>query len=126
MSQQLSSAQVWQDMEKEMFAVLGMVTANQEARTVGIVYAVRDRKLYISSGKDAWKVKHIARNPCVSLTVTIAKQIPLMPWIKIPAATITFNGHARILDAAEVSQDKLASVLGRCLRMQLRWKTWQS
>jgi len=66
-----------------------MVTASQEARTVGVVYAVRDRKLYISTRATAWKARHIAANSHVSLTIPIAKRIPVMPWIKIPAATIT-------------------------------------
>ena len=37
MTTQLTAEQVWQAIEKELFAVLGMVTANQEARTVGVV-----------------------------------------------------------------------------------------
>ena len=52
-------------------------------------------------------MKHIAANPFVSLTVPIAKQIPLMPWIKIPAATITFAGVARIRDNQAVKADVL-------------------
>lgn len=99
MTLQLTTDQVWQAIEKEMFAVLGMVSAKNEARTVGIVYVVRNRKLYIGTNKNAWKVRHISANPHISLTVTIPKQILLMPWIKIPAATITFAGQAQILTA---------------------------
>jgi hypothetical protein len=83
-------------LEKELFAVLGMVTAKREARTVGIVYIVHNRRLYISTGKDSWKARHVQGNPNVSLTVPIAKRVPLMPWIKIPAATITFSGVATV------------------------------
>lgn len=110
MTMQLTSQQVWEVIEKELFAVLGMVTANHEARTVGVVYVVRDRRLYIGSGKETWKVKHIARNPHVSLTVTVHKSIPLMPWIKIPAATISFSGMARILDPKETPGDLLQAI----------------
>ena len=92
MSQQLTSQQVWEVLEKELFAVLGMVTAKGQARTIGIVYIVHDRKLYIATGQDTWKARHVRNNPNVSLTVPIAKRIPIMPWIKIPAATITFSG----------------------------------
>lgn len=98
----LNSQQVWQTLEKEMFAVLGMTTAQHEARTVGIVYIVHNHKLYISSQKLAWKVKHIAQNPHVSLTIPIAKRIPFLPWIKIPAATITFSGTAKIHTLSEL------------------------
>jgi len=97
----LSPEQVWQAIEKELFAVLGMVTAKGEARTVGIVYVVRDRKLYIGTGQNTWKARHMAANPHVSLTIPICKRIPIMPWVKIPAATITFAGGARVIPAGE-------------------------
>ncbi len=107
---QLSTKQVWQVIEKEMFAVLGMATASGQARTVGIVYIVRDRKLVIATGQDTWKARHIAANPHVSITIPIAKRIPIMPWIKIPAATITFAGVARILPARDAPLDLLRAV----------------
>ncbi len=92
----LSADQVWQVIDKELFAVLGMVTGQQEARTVGVVYVVRDRKLYIVTGKETWKARHVTANPHVSVTIPIAKRVWIMPWMKIPAATITFSGAARI------------------------------
>lgn len=103
MTIQLTTDQVWQEIEKNLFAVLGMVTPKGEARTVGIVYTVHDHKLYIGSQKETWKVKHIRQNSHVSLTVTIAKRVPLLPWIKVPAATITFSGAAKILENREVN-----------------------
>ncbi len=107
----LTSQQVWQALKKESFAVLGMVSANQEARTAGIVYVVRAGKLYISSRKEAWKVRHIGQNRCVSLTVPIAKRIPFMPWIKIPAATITFAGAAVVRELDEVDDAILQALM---------------
>ena len=47
----LTTDQVWTEIEKNLFAVLGMVTAKNEARTVGIVYTVHERELYISTRK---------------------------------------------------------------------------
>lgn len=108
---QLPSNQVWQIIEKEIFAVIGMVTQAQEARTVGVIYVVRDRKLYVATGQETWKARHIAANPHVSLTITIAKRIPIMPWMKIPPATITFAGTARIVPAAEAAPDLLRAIL---------------
>jgi len=102
---EINSNQVWEELNKQLFAVLGVVTKNGEARTVGIVYIVQDGKLYISSKKQAWKVRHIAQNPHVSLTVPIHKRIPLMPWIKIPAATITFSGKANLSEYETVSDE---------------------
>jgi len=110
MTLQLTTDQVWQEIEQNLFAVLGMVTPKGEARTVGIVYIVNDRKLYIGTQKAAWKAKHIAANPHVSLTVPLAKRIPLLPWIKIPAATITFSGVARVRENSEVKADVLKAL----------------
>ena len=112
MTHQLTSNQVWEEVEKNNFGVLGMVTADGESRTVGIVYVVENRKLYIGAEATAWKTKHIARNPHVSLTVPIARRVPLMPWIKVPATTITFSGTARILTMEEIG----ATLLQRLYR----------
>lgn len=118
MSVQLTSDQVWGELGKDLFAVLGMVTAKGEARTVGIVYIVHDRQIYISSKTSAWKVRHVQNNPNVSITVPIAKRIPLLPWIKIPAATITFSGTAKILNPGELEADILHALFRVLCQMQ--------
>lgn len=110
MTLQLATDQVWRAIEREIFAVLGMVTARQEARTVGVVYGTHDRKLYIGTGKQTWKARHVAANPHVSVTIPIAKRIPIMPWVKIPAATITFAGIARVVPGEEASPDLLLAM----------------
>lgn len=111
MTEQLTSEQVWKELKKELFAVLGMVTARGEARTVGIVYVVHNKKLYIATGRDTWKARHVGGNPHVSITVTIPKRIALMPWIKIPAATISFSGVGTVLEAEKVEPDILHALL---------------
>jgi hypothetical protein len=111
MTQQLSSQLVWAELKKELFAVLGMVTARGEARTVGIVYIVHDNKLYISTNDDSWKRRHVQGNSNVSITVPIAKRIPIMSWIKIPQATITFSGVAKVFDAKEVNAEILHALM---------------
>ena len=112
MNLQLTSQQIWDEVEKNAFAVLGMVTAKGEPRTVGIVYVVDDHKLYIGAERTQWKTKHIERNPHVSATIPIPKRVPLMPWIKVPAATITFSGTAQLLD----KQDLRAGLLDKLYR----------
>ena len=107
MSEQLTAASIWDEIDKNNFAVLGMVTARHQARTVGIVYVVDDHRLYIGTGRDQWKTKHIAQNGDVSMTIPIPKRVPLMPWIKIPAATITFSGTAQILEAEQLDETLL-------------------
>ena len=110
MTVQLTTEQVWQAIEKEVFAVLGMTNAKCEARTVGIVYIVKNHRLYIASGANAWKIRHIAQNPHVSLTIPVHKSIFFMPWVKIPAATITFSGHAKILDPQETPPEVVQAI----------------
>ena len=101
---------VWETINKELFGVLGMVTEDNQSRSVGIVYIVRDHKLYIGTGLDSWKTRHIQKNPQVSMTIPIAKHIPLLPWIKIPQVTISFSGTAKVIPALDVDQDLLYSV----------------
>ncbi len=105
MPAEITTGQIWTELKKEIFAVVGMVTARNESRTVGIVYVVHDRRLFFSSETIAWKTRHLRKNPHVSVTVPIAKRIPFVPWIRIPAATITFSGTARVLDINEVSSE---------------------
>jgi hypothetical protein len=112
----ITSDQVWRELEKHSFAVLGYVTPRGEARTVGIVYTVRDRQIYITTSRNAWKARHIASNTHVSLTVAIAKRIPFVPWIQIPAATITFAGRASVHGLDEVSPE-IPRVLLRGLKL---------
>jgi len=111
MTLELTTELVWNELEKELFAVLGMVTAKGEARTAGIVYIVRDRVLYIATGGETWKARHIRENSHVSVTIPIAKRIPILSWIKIPAATITFSGVATVLEAERVDKDILHGLL---------------
>ncbi len=107
----LSSKQVWGELENNIFAVLGVVTTKGEARTVGIVYVVHMQKIYIASRNDTWKVRHIRENAHVSMTVTIPKRILFLPWIKIPAATISFSGIGTVLNPNNVGKDVLHSLL---------------
>ena len=119
----ITSEQVWTELKKEIFAVLGMVTAKGQARTVGVVYTAQGQKIYIATGKDTWKARHTRSNPHVSITVPIAKRIPLLPMIKIPAATITFSGVAKVLEPNDVDKDVLHALLRGLTEDQERMAT---
>ena len=106
---------VWNEIEKRLFAVLSYVTPKAQARSAGIVYVVRDRILYVGTGKESWKARHIRLNPNVALNVTISKRVPFMPWIDIPDATIAFSGTARVLSMSEVEPKLLEALLGRMI-----------
>ena len=105
MPAQITTDQVWKEVEKQIFAVLGMVTTKGEARTAGIVYIARGREIYIGTSKGAWKTRHVKQNSNVSLTVTIHKRIPFLPFIPIPPATVTFQGEATVHEVDQVGRD---------------------
>ena len=108
----LTSAQVWQAMAKANFAVVGMVNAAGHARTAGVVIATDRPYVRFMSGRHEWKVRHIEGNPHVSVTVPIPKRIPLLPMIKVPAATITFRGTARLVDPADAAPSVIKALTG--------------
>jgi hypothetical protein len=110
MTQELRTDQVWEAIENELFCVLGMVNKRNQARTVGVAYIVRDRVLYIGTGINTWKARHIMNNPHVSVTIPIPKRILFLPWIKVPQATITFSGTATVTDVLEVKKGLLQAV----------------
>jgi len=105
MTIQHTSNEVWRAIDDENFAVLGMVNARGEARTVGICYVIDSHKMYIGADRSAWKTRHVATNRHVSVTIPIARRVPLLPWIKVPAATITFSGTGRVVDRQEMTSD---------------------
>jgi hypothetical protein len=105
-----TTSNVWESINKELFAILGMVTEDNQSRTVGIVYLVQDNKLYIGTGLQTWKARHSNNNPSVSMTIPIAKRVPVAPWIKIPQATITFSGTAKIIPSEQAPRELLKSV----------------
>lgn len=97
MKAELTSELVWRALEKNGFGVVGMVTERHEARTAGVIYVVRDHKLYIATDRYSWKARHISENSHVSVTIPVPKRILFLPWIKIPAATITFSASAKVM-----------------------------
>lgn len=102
MSGSLSTEQVWETLDEAIFGVLAFANRDGHPRTAGVCYVVDARSLYISTDKDMWKVRHIAANPNVSMTVTLPKRVPFLPFIDVPAATITFRGEAQILEVGDI------------------------
>jgi hypothetical protein len=95
----LSTDDVWRVLEKQNFMVIGMVSARGQARTAGVMPYTADRTVWFTTNANAWTARHIAVHPEVSVTVAIPKRILLIPWIKVPAATITFSGVAKVVPA---------------------------
>lgn len=107
----ITTESVWQIIGQRFFACLAYVTPEGAPRTAGIMYVVHNRRLYISTRNDSWKARYIAKDPQVALTITIPKRIPFMPWIKIPDATISFHGEARVLACSQVDAALLHELL---------------
>ena len=107
-----TTEKVWETLDQGFFGVLAFVNGNGQPRTAGVCYVVDGRSLFISSDKAMWKVRHIAANPNVSMTVTLPKRVPFLPFIKVPAATITFRGEAELLEVGDID----ASVFERLPR----------
>ncbi len=99
---------VWEALDRAFFGVLAFVNADGHPRTAGVCYVVDGRSLFISSDKATWKVRHIDGNPNVAMTVTIAKRVPFLPFIKVPAASISFKGDAELLDVGDVDESVFA------------------
>ena len=112
MSGSLTTEQVWEALDEAFFGVLAFANRDGHPRTAGVSYAVDSRSIYISTAKGMWKVRHIAANPNVSMTATLPKRVPFLPFIKVPAATITFKGEARILEVGDIPAHVFAR-LGR-------------
>ena len=108
----LTSQDVWDAISGEVFAVVGMVNARNEGRTADIYYLVEDRKLWFATRTSEWKTKHMVANPNVSMTVAIPKRIPFLPFVKIPAATVTFCGTAATRTVDEVAAELYAKLSG--------------
>ncbi|ACQ78451.1 pyridoxamine 5'-phosphate oxidase-related protein FMN-binding [Beutenbergia cavernae DSM 12333] len=102
---ELTTDAVWRVLAKQNFMVIGMISARGQARTVGVMPLVLERTLWFTTNTQEWHAKHLAANPEVSVTVAIPKRVPFVPWIKIPAATITFSGVAEILPAAQMPRE---------------------
>jgi len=99
---------VWKHIEKWPFAVLGFVTPKGEPRAAGVDYTVRNRTLYVLTGPDTWKARHIRANPHVSVTVTI-QRLPIRVR-RVPPAVISFAGLATVLTPDDVEAGLLAEL----------------
>lgn len=99
-----TTEQVWEVLDRGIFGVLAFVNRAGHPRTTGVCYTVDGHSLFISTNKGSWKVRHIAANPNVSMTVTLPKRVPFLPFIKVPAATVTFKGEAQLLEVGDIGE----------------------
>jgi hypothetical protein len=103
MSLPTTADEVWPYIEKWPFGVLSFVSPKGEARSAGVMFQVKGRVLYVLTGEDTWKVRHIRTNPNVSMTVTV-QRIPIRIR-QMPPAVITFSGEATVHSLDEVGEE---------------------
>jgi len=95
----LTTEQVWHQVAKASFAVLGYVTPAGEPRSSGVVYKIVGRRLYVAVAPDSWKAKHVAESGRVAVTVPVRRGGILSLVAPIPPATISFHGAAIVHSA---------------------------
>ena len=107
MAAPVTTDSVWRALGEQSFAVLSWVTPKGEARSAGIIYLVKGRKLIIGTETSSWKARQIRGNPHVAMTVVFKRSIWFLPWVSIPDATIIFRGKARVIEPADIDQQVL-------------------
>ncbi|WP_281882726.1 pyridoxamine 5'-phosphate oxidase family protein [Agromyces rhizosphaerae] len=103
----MTTEQVWEELAKRPFIVVGTVTGQGEARTAGVLPHVADGVVWFTTYARMWKARHIAANPHVSVTAPAHRRVWFAPWVRIPDATITFRGTAEVVPAERMPREAL-------------------
>lgn len=97
----LTTEQVWLQVAKASFAVLGSVTPSGEPRFSGAVYKLIEGRLYVAVAPGSWKARHVAASGRVAVTVPVRRGGLLSLGAPIPPTTISFHGAALVHPAGE-------------------------
>ena len=107
--------EVWRDLSKQSFAVIGHVNDAGEPRSSGVVYALVGHRLYVAVAPDSWKARALQTGDRVSVTVPVRRGGPLSLVFPIPPATISFHATVTVHEAESVSRSSLPAELRRLL-----------
>lgn len=116
----LTGEQVWHEVARASFAVLGYVTPTGEPRSSGVVYKVLGRRLYVAVAPDSWKAKDIVRSGRIAVVVPVRRGGILSLVFPIPPATISFHGAAVVHQPNERETSSLLQQLGSLLPAERR------
>jgi hypothetical protein len=120
MAARLTTEQVWHQIAKASFAVIGYVTPAGEPRSSGVVYKTIGRRLYVAVAPDSWKARHIAASRRVAVTVPVRRGGILSLLAPIPPATISFHGAASVQPAGAPQVRSLLKELGSLIPVERR------
>jgi Pyridoxamine 5'-phosphate oxidase len=115
-----TTEQVWREIEKASFAVVGYITPAGEARSSGVVYKTVGKRLYFAVAPESWKARHIAASKRVSVTVPVHRGGILALVAPIPPATISFHAAGIVHPAGSVRIDSLSKELESLLPPERR------
>jgi Pyridoxamine 5'-phosphate oxidase len=116
----LTTEQVWHQIAKASFAVLGYVTPTREPRSSGVVYKTVGRRLYMAVAPDSWKARHIAASRRVAVTVPVRRGGILSLVAPIPPATVSFHATAIVHPAGSAQVRSLVQELGSLIPAERR------
>jgi Pyridoxamine 5'-phosphate oxidase len=116
----LTTEQVWQQVARASFAVLGYVTPAGEPRSSGVVYKTIGRRLYVAVAPDSWKARHIPVSGRVAVTVPVRRGGLLSLVAPIPPATVSFHATAVVHPAGAPQVRPLLQELGSLLPAERR------
>ncbi|WP_027140465.1 pyridoxamine 5'-phosphate oxidase family protein [Pseudofrankia saprophytica] len=102
---------IWRALGKASFATVSHVTPSGQPRSSGVLYTVTDRRLYVVTGVESWKAKHIAATGHVAVTVPVRRGGLLSLLAPIPPATISFHGRAVVHPACSLDDGSPAAKL---------------
>jgi hypothetical protein len=120
MAARLTTEQVWHQLAKASFAVLGYVTPAGEPRSSGVVYKTVGRRLYVAVAPDSWKARHVAVSGRVAVTVPVRRGGLLSLVAPIPPATVSFHARAIVHPAGAPQVRSLMQKLGSLLPAERR------
>ena len=120
MAARLTTEQVWHQIAKASFAVIGCVTPAGEPRSSGVVYKSIGRRLYVAVAPDSWKARHVAASRRVAVTVPVRRGGLLSLVAPIPPATVSFHATAIVHPAGAPQVRPLLKELGSLIPVERR------
>jgi hypothetical protein len=116
----LGSEQVWRAIRAASFLVLAYVTPSGEPRSVGVMFEVIGRKLYVVTGPESWKARHMAADGRAAATVLVRRGGVLSLLLPIPPATISFHGTATVYPPGAAAVRPVIEKMGSLLPEERR------
>lgn len=112
--------QIWREIERGSFAVLGHVTPEGEPRSSGVVYRAVGRRLYIAVAPESWKARHIEASGRVSVVVPVRRGGILALVAPIPPATISFHATAVVHPSGPIGDGEVGRALAGMIPAERR------